>query len=252
MTEINEIINYFETFAPCESAMNFDNVGLLVGDKNACVTKVLVTLDITKKVVLEAKRLGCELIISHHPVIFSPIKKLTSDSVPYLLAKNEISALCMHTNLDLSTQFGVNTCLADAIGVKKLSLADCGECLFIGNLEKSTDINEFALTVKSRLECKGLRYTDVKSTVKTVAISSGSGGSNVFDAAKLGADVLVTGEIKHHEINAANELGINIIDTGHYKSEDIVISPLIKRLSEKFFDINFTKSKTYDDFIKFI
>ena len=64
--------------------------------------------------------------------------------------------------------------------------------------------------------------------------------------------MLVTGEIKHHEINAANELGINIIDTGHYKSEDIVISPLIKRLSEKFFDINFTKSKTYDDFIKFI
>lgn len=252
MTKINDILNFFESFAPCENAMDFDNVGLLVGGKNTGVSKALLALDITKDVVLEAKQMGCELIISHHPVIFTPIKNLEKDCVPYLLAQNNISAICMHTNLDLSTEFGVNTCLAQAIGVKKTALADCGECLFVGTLENELPIDEFALTVKKRLDCKGLRYTDVKSTVKTVAISSGSGGSNIFDAAAIGADVLVTGEIKHHEINAANELCIDIIDAGHFKSEDIVILPLANKLSDNFSDITFTKSKAYDDYIKFI
>lgn len=252
MTKISDILDFFETFAPCENAMDFDNVGLLVGSKNMCVTKALLALDITKDVVLEARQLGCDLIISHHPVIFTPIKNLDRDSVPYLLAQSSISAICMHTNLDLSTEFGVNTCLAKAIGVKNPSLADCGECLFVGKLEKEIPIDEFALMVKNQLGCKGLRYTDVKDTVKTVAVSSGSGGSNIFDAADIGADVLVTGEIKHHEINAANELCVDIIDAGHFKSEDIVILPLANKLSDKFSDITFTKSKAYDDFIKFI
>lgn len=248
----NDIINFFETIAPTDTAMDFDNVGLLVGNKNAIVTKVLVTLDITDKVVLEAEKMGCELIISHHPVIFNPIKKLEITTVPYLLASKGISAVCMHTNLDLSQEFGINTCLAKAIGVKNPKLCNIGECLFIGELENEININLFAQNVKSALNCNGLRYTDIKDNVKKVAVSSGSGGSNIYAAAELGADVLVTGEIKHHEINDANALGVNIIDTGHFKSEDIVILPLINVLSEKFPDIKFTKSKTYNDFIKYI
>lgn len=252
MTKISDILNYFETFAPCENAMDFDNVGLLVGSKNTSVTKALLALDITKEVVLEAKQLGCDLIISHHPVIFTPIKALDKDSVPYLLAQYGISAICMHTNLDLGTEFGVNVALANAIGVQNPILADIGECLFVGSLENSVEMSTFAKKVKSALNCDGLRYTDVNKSVKTVAVSSGAGGSNVFDAARLGADVLVTGEIKHHEINAANTMNLNIIDVGHYKSEDIVILPLANKLSERFSDITFTKSKAYNDFIKFI
>lgn len=252
MTKINDIINYFETFAPTCLAMDFDNVGLLVGDKSKEISKVLVTLDITKDVVFEAENLGCELIISHHPVIFSPVKRLWCDDVPYLLASKGISALCMHTNLDLSDIFGVNLCLAEAIGVKNTVKSETGECLFIGELENETDINEFAEKVKKSLNCNGVRYTDVKKTVKKVAVSSGAGGSEIFCASQIGADVLVTGEIKHHEINAGNELEINIVDTGHFKSEDVVILPLIKRLSDNFSDIIFTKSTTYSDNIKFI
>ncbi len=252
MTTINDIVSYFETFAPKETAMDFDNVGLLVGDKNKAVTNVLVTLDITCEVVYEAEKNGCALIISHHPVIFSPIKKLSADSVPYLLASKGISALCMHTNLDLSEEFGVNTCLANAIGVKSPVKSEFGECLFIGELENETEISEFANIVKSALDCNGLRFTDVKDTVKKVAVSSGSGGCEIFSAAKAGADVLVVGEIKHHEINAANAMGINIIDVGHFKSEDIVILPLVNRLSGKFSDVKFTKSTTYSDKIKFL
>ncbi len=252
MTTINDIANFFETFAPKETAMDFDNVGLLVGDKNKSVTKVLVSLDITSEVVFEAEKNGCELIISHHPVIFSPIKRLGSNDVPYLLASKGISALCMHTNLDLSEALGVNTCLANAIGVKNPVKSEFGECLFIGELENETDITVFAKNVKTALDCNGLRFTDIKNTVKKVAVSSGSGGCEIFSAINAGADVLVIGEIKHHEINAANSMGINIIDVGHFKSEDVVILPLIKKLSDEFSDVKFTKSTTYSDKIKFL
>lgn len=252
MTTINDIMEYFETFAPVASQMDFDNSGLLVGDGENIVSKVLLSLDITEDVVLEAEELGCELIISHHPVIFNPIKRMGMRNPAYMLANKEISALCMHTNLDLGTEFGVNAALADAIGVHNAKLADIGECLFIGSIDNTVEMRSFAQSVKSALNCSGLRYTDIKPTVKTVAVSSGAGGSNVFEAAKLGADVFVTGEIKHHEINAANSLSLNIIDTGHFKSEDIVILPLIKRLSDEFSDIIFTKSKSYSDFIKYL
>ena len=252
MTTINDIVSYFETFAPKETAMDFDNVGLLVGDKKKVVTNVLVALDITSEVIDEAEKNGCELIISHHPVIFSPIKRLLANDAPYQLASKGISALCMHTNLDLSEEFGVNTCLANAIGVKNPVKSEYGECLFIGELENEIKISEFAGIVKTSLDCNGLRFTDVKDTVKKVAVSSGSGGCEIFSAADAGADVLVVGEIKHHEINAANAMGIDIIDVGHFKSEDIVILPLVNRLSNKFFDVKFTKSTTYSDKIKFL
>ena len=218
MATVNQILDFFEEFAPVASAMEFDNVGLLAGSADAEVNKVLLSLDIT----------------------------------PYLLAKYDITAVCMHTNLDLSEVLGVNTCLADAIGVKNLKKAEIGECLFIGELEQETDIDDFALKVKSALSCEGLRYTAVKPVVKTVAVSSGSGGSNAAEAAALGADALVVGEIKHHDINNANTLGLDVIDAGHFKSEDIVILPLKNKLEKRFPDTFFTKSKVYGDKVKYI
>ena len=207
MTTIKDILEYFEEFAPVDTAMDFDNCGLLIGDKNKPVSRVLVALDITNEVVDEADRLGAELIISHHPVIFNAIKKLNSNSVPYRLAQKNISAVCMHTNLDVSDTFGVNLCLANAVGLKNTKLCSSGECLFIGELD--TDIESFAKAVKTALDCNGLRYTDVKS-----------------------------------EIHKA--------DAGHFKTEDIVISPLCRKLSERFGNTGFTKSEVCNDKIKYI
>lgn len=252
MTTVKAILDWFETFAPVSSAMDFDNVGLLIGDKNAAVSRVLLTLDVSAEAVDEASSLGCELIISHHPVIFNPLKRLDARSVPYMLAERGIAAVCMHTNLDLSEEFGVNTCLAEALGVQKLRKSPLGECLFIGELAQEMNAESFAARVKEALGCGGLRYTTAKATVKTVAVASGAGGSDIFAAAEEGADVLVTGEIKHHEINAANEAGVNIVDTGHFKSEDVVILPLKKRLETAFSDISFTKSQTYGDKLKYL
>ncbi len=251
MTYIKDIIKYTETFAPLETAMEYDNCGLLVGNCNTSVSKVLVTLDITDKVIEEAIEMGAELIISHHPVIFNPIKCLDANSVVYKLAENKIATLCLHTNLDLSPKLGVNTCLAEAVGVKGGMFVE-GECLLIGELEKKITPKEFALAVKNALDCKGLRFTEVCNKVKTVAMCSGSGGNYVNLAKKYNADLLLTGEIKHHEILLANSMKLSIIDAGHFKTEDIVIAPLCNKLSKEFNNIQFTKSSACTDEIQYI
>ena len=251
MATVNDILEFFEEFAPVDTAMEFDNVGLVVGDKNQFVRRALVSLDITPAVVYEAERLECELIISHHPVIFAPLKRLEKDTAPYLLAQKGISAVCMHTNLDLSESFGVNLCLAQAIEINNAVKSDKGECMFVGELDSEINSDELAERVKFALDCKGVRYTNANNKIKRVAVASGSGGSEIYAAAAEGCSALVTGEIKHHEINEANNLGITVVDAGHFKSENVVIRPLINKLSERFDDIIFTKSKNYDDNIKF-
>ena len=252
MTTIQDIINYFESFAPLCTAMDFDNCGLIVGDARLCVKKALLSLDITPEVIEEAAQTGCDLIISHHPVIFQPLKRLGTGSAPYLLAQKEIAAVCMHTNLDLGESFGVNICLGKAAGLDSVRRADCGDALFFGDLADEITTLELAKRVKENLGCEGVRYTEGRGFVKRIAVSSGAGGSDIFAAAQIGADALITGEIKHHELNAANELQIAVIDAGHFKSEDIVINPLAERLRAEFPETEFTKSKTYSDKVKFL
>ncbi len=251
MTRIKDIINYTETFAPLSSAMEFDNVGLLIGNDENEVEKAVVALDITDEVIDEAVENGAQLIISHHPVIFDALKSISENSVVYRLIRNNLNALCLHTNLDLSPVFGVNTCLAEAVGVKNASFVE-GECLYIGELENTTTNKAFAEKVKTALNCEGLRYTMPAKSVKKVAICSGSGG-DLAPLAKLnGADALLTGEIKHHDILNADKLGIAIVDAGHFKTEDIVITPFTEKLNKEFTDVEFIRSKKCTDGVYFI
>lgn len=255
MNTIKDILDFTETFAPLSSAMGFDNCGVLVGNKNTPVNKALLCLDITKEVVLEAIEKNVQLIISHHPVIFSGLKSIDTTDIPYMLINNNLSALCLHTNLDLSETFGVNTCLAEALNltdVKCFMDKDKEICLAVGNVDKEYSPNQFAQLVKTALDCKGVRYTESDRTIKTVAVSSGSGGGEIYTAKSLGADVLVTGEIKHNQILDANRIGISIVDAGHFKSENVVIAPLAKRLQNKFPDTEFEISETCDDCINYL
>ena len=145
MAKVSDIFEFIDSFAPFESAMDFDNVGILVGDKNAEVKRCLVALDVTNSVINEAKLLKATLIISHHSVIFNAIKTLSINSIPYALAQNEISVICAHTNLDMAP-FGVNTCLAKALSLrnlKALSYYDSGQGALpmglVGELERDLD-----------------------------------------------------------------------------------------------------------------
>lgn len=251
MTTVYDIYKYIDSFAPFDTAMDFDNVGILVGDKNSFVRKVIVALDITADVVKEARKEGADLIISHHPVIFKPVKELNCKSVVYMLAQSGINAICAHTNLDLSNP-GVNTCFAEAMSLKDFVLTDDG--IAVGNLDtdKPLTSKQFAEYTKEKLHCEGVRYTDINNKIKRVAVAGGACGDYIYRAKELGADAFVTGEIKHNFILEADSIGLTVVDAGHYKTEDVITDFLVQKLNIQFENVVFLKSGTFSDCIKYI
>lgn len=249
MTTVKNIYDYIDTIAPFKSAMDFDNVGILVGSSNQSIEKVLLALDITKDVIKEAVNLNIDLIVSHHPVIFRPVKFLKSDDCTYLLAKNNICAICAHTNLDIAER-GVNYWLAKSLLLDELTpMSSFGT---VGTMKSPLQTKDFARYVKNQLTADGVRYTDIDKKIRRVAVCSGSGGDFVEEAVNCGADAFVTGEIKHSQILKANDLGLVIVDAGHFKTEDVVINPLLNDLKNKFSNVNFVKSKTCTDKIRYM
>lgn len=239
--KINEIIAYMNTLAPFDTADEWDNVGLLVGSGGGAVDRALLALDITPAVVEEAHALKAQLIISHHPVIFDPLRTLEEGSAPYLLARYGIAALCLHTNLDRAQQ-GVNTALADVLGLKNRVFCP-QDYLLIGEPEQPTPAQAFAARIKERLGAPSVRYTD--GTVSRVAISSGGGGEGLMLCREHGCDAFVTGELKHHQYNYAAEHGIAAFDAGHYCTENPVIEPLRALLAAQFPSVDFRVSERY-------
>lgn len=241
MTTIRQIEDFCRTIAPYELADEWDNSGLLVGSSDTGVDKVLLSLDITPAVVEEAKEIGAQLIISHHPVIFEALKTLAPGTAPYLLAKYDIAALCLHTNLDRAAD-GVNTQLAKALGLKNTALYP-DDYLAVGEPERPMTAAEFAASIKERLGAPSVRYTD--GSVTRVAVSSGGGGEGVALAGQYGFDAFVTGELKHHHYNEAVDHGIAAFDAGHFSTENVVMQPLRDRLAQEFSEAEFLISERY-------
>ena len=239
---VQQVLEEMRRIAPPELAESWDNVGLLV-DAGRPVDAILTTLDITAPVVEEAVRLGCSLIVSHHPVIFDPIKRITADDLPALLLKGGVSAICMHTNLDAAPG-GVNDTLAELLGMRDtVPFADgCGR---IGTVD--------ATTAKALAELcadtlgPGVRYVEAGRPVLRLAEVSGAGGSYWKEALDLGADCLVTGEANHHAACDARRLGMGLVAAGHWATERPIAGVLAKRLKEAFPDIPVTVSRADTD-----
>ena len=250
MVTVKDIYRWIDDFAPFDTAMSFDNVGLLVGDADGPVTVALLALDITPQVIQQAVGQKAELIISHHPVIFQSLRRLSSSSVPYLLAQNSLCAIAAHTNYDLACG-GVNTCLAERIGLQKINMLEEYEqtglaASLIGELEQPLTPEAFAAHIKSALQCGGVKFTMGKTAVKTVAVACGAGSSSVFAAGSAKADAFVTGESKHHELLAAVELGLTMVDAGHFATENLAMQPLCDRLTKAFPQVSFLVADQQD------
>lgn len=247
MPRICDIYDVINAAAPFDTAMSSDNVGLLVGEANTPVTRALLALDITPPVVEEAAAMNANLIISHHPVIFHPIKSLGGRDVPYLLAKNGVAALCCHTNLDSSPVCGVNVALAGKLGLKNLRAEDVfgEECvLFAGELAEAAPPEEFAKFVKARLELQTVRFIPGARPVKKVFLCSGAGGEFVNFAVMRGADAYLTGEMHHHEALEAAKTGLTSVVAGHYETEKPVVEFLAAYLRRRFPETAFLVSKS--------
>ena len=248
MTKVKDIFEYLNKLAPVSLKEDFDNVGLLVGDGEAPVSKIMVALDITDEVIDEAVSFGAELIVSHHPIIFDPMKTVLCSDLSgkkiYKLIKNDISAICMHTNLDIAAG-GVNDELISVLGASSDGFLDytatdadgnmhgCGR---VGELENEMCLNDFLLVCKQKLNSNGLRYHDAGLKVKKLAVMGGSGGGCVETAKQMGCDTYVTADIKYNQFLDAKELGINLIDADHFCTENVIIPVLKDKICNEFPD----------------
>ncbi len=237
--KLNNIVAFAQQIAPFETAAQWDNVGLLVGSPEWEVDRVLLALDITPDVVEEAHQKGAKLIISHHPVIFSPLQTLRPDNAEYLLAKYDVAALCLHTDLDRAEQ-GVNTALGAALELKNTTLYP-DDFLLVGEPMESCSADRFAAFIKEKLHAPSVRFTE--GMVTHVAVSSGGGGEGVELAAKYGFDAFVTGELKHHQYLYAKQHRIAAFDAGHFSTEDVVIAPLKDKFAAAFPTVEFLISE---------
>ncbi len=236
--------------APFDTAMSFDNVGILVGDPDAPAEKVLLALDATVPVIQEAVSVGASLIITHHPVIFHPLKRIEPDSIPYLAIRHGITILSAHTNLDIAPG-GVNDTLAEQIGVTEDQRFD-EHCALLGHLSEPLSVTDWAVRIQNRLGLNGLRFTDHHRMLNRILVSCGAGGDNIFLAAGCGADALVTGEIKHHEIIFANDHHIAVFDLGHFGSERAIIPVLCRKLQQQFPDTSFLCAASDTDNLQYL
>ena len=261
MTTINDIMNAFGIVAPLKLAEDFDNAGLLVGDPSCSVDKVLVALDITQSVIEEAIELSCGLIVSHHPLFFKLGKTINPGVCPegklFSLLENKIAAICMHTNMDIAKS-GVNDMLIEKIGLApcgSFSVVDDSLESYIGRLGKTNapmSAVEFAKQVKLSLGCDGVKVLDAGKAVNVVGVVGGAGGGMAKEAQDAGCDTYVTSEVKHHQFIEALELGINLIDAGHYYTERFITDRFEEILS-KFDTLKVFRSKTLDsDIVKVV
>lgn len=253
MTTVQQIYEEMQRIAPLALAESWDNPGLLV-DCGGEVSRGLVTLDITPEVVEEAARKGCGLIVSHHPVIFSPLKKLSGQDVAFQLVKNGISAICMHTNLD-AAEGGVNEVLAGIFGMREMEAFAEG-CGRVGSIEPIT-VPELAKKAQKELASRcnqpfngpavQVKFADTGKTVRRLAVISGAGGSLFEDAIAQGADCLLTGEANHHHAIDAKRLGLSLIAAGHYATEFPVTAAVAEKLRTAFPELEILVSEDARD-----
>ena len=238
-----EIVRVIESVYPAEAALDFDNVGLLAGRAKKEVKKVYIGLDPTDRVIEEAVRAGADMLITHHPLIFSPLKRVTDDDFiarrVMRLIRADISCYAMHTNYDVLGMAGLSEKILGISDAKVLDVTMVRDgkeegISRVGNLKEPMTLRECCVYVKHRLNLESVKvFGDMDRKVSRLAVSPGSGRSAVAPAIANGADVLVTGDMGHHEGLDAVERGLSVIDAGHYGTEYIFIDDMRRFFEEK-------------------
>lgn len=243
--QIKQIISEIERWAPPAIAENYDNVGLLVGNPYEEATGALINLDVTEELLDEAKSLGINLIITHHPIWFMPRKRLNGeDYVSRIIIKAikmDIALYACHTNLD-NIRTGVNEQICKKLGLENMDflqqkLAHSPEIFgsgMIGELPEALSSVDFLVHVKKTFHCGGIRYSgNTHNKILKVAVCGGAGSFLISQAIRMGADALVTADITYHKFFDAEDK-ILLLDIGHYESEQFTSELIYKFLSEKF------------------
>lgn len=243
--KLNDFLAAMEQIAPKELALDFDNPGLLVEPDHDEIKRVLVALDCTPAVAKEAIEMQADLILAHHPLFFYPVKSMRySDpetAAACMLLRNGIGMFAAHTNLDAALG-GVNDTLCDLFEIDKTEPIDEGVGR-VGMLKRPVPMSAFLQEIETKLNATVRFAGDSNALVKRVAVLGGSGASAIREAAEQKADVLLTGEVKHSDAIDARTLGLNLAVAGHFETECVVLEPLIRRLQNECFDVQYKLSR---------
>lgn len=255
MIKFGEIIKFMNSFCPPQLAFNGDNVGLIEGRDDKEVSKVLITLDVDEKVAKEAKEICADAIISHHPLMFHAIKRLT-DRDPMQrtlisLVSGDIPLYSAHTNLDC-VRGGLNDFLAERLGIKNTEVTEVVATIDgvdhgfgrVGEVDDGTTLSDMLCRCTEALGAGFVKYVgDPDRVVKKVAVNCGGGADEIDICISMGADLFITGDVKYNPARDCYDNGMALIDAGHYETEHIVCELLQKLLSEQFPDVDFVISK---------
>lgn len=236
MASVKDFYEYLNFIAPFDTQEDWDNSGLLAGDPDAEVKKAAVVLDITVEAIRQAHTLGADLIISHHPLIFEPLKSVVKGTPAYELISRGMNAICCHTPLDIA-QGGTNDTLAKLLGFEVHAGDD--PILRFGTISE-TDTKNLAQHIGKALNTT-VRYADAGKPVKKIAICTGSGCSLLSQAGDI--DAFITGDASHHNFLDALQEGISVIAAGHYETEVLVVPVLKEKLAEHFKDTEIIEIK---------
>lgn len=258
--KISEIIDYMNELAPPGYAEDWDNVGLMIGSRNNKADKILICLDVNSKVIKEAIDNKVDLIISHHPFLFAKLNRIDFDTLKgehiATLIKHNISVFSAHTNLDFAAN-GVNDTLAETIGLTKCDnlkpyIPEGYDCDLgmgkIGELPEKMNFDDFVASVKRNLYIENLRIIGIKpDKIKSAAIFCGSFDGDLNSVKRQKVDVLITGDIKYHTALDACEMGLCILDVGHFASERLIVNKLKSILERRFNNIELICSRMEND-----
>lgn len=262
MANAADILAFVEQLAPAYMKMDWDNVGLLCGRRSQEVDTVLVALDPFLDTAQEAAQVGAQLLLTHHPLIFRPVKAITDDTpvgqtILYLI-EHGIAAINAHTNLDCAPG-GVNDCLAEKLGLSQVQVIDPAGTdgdgrpwglLRCGVVEEQ-ELSDFLPRVKEALGCDGLRYVSGSKKVHRVAVGGGACAGELEQVIAAGCDTFVTADSKYNQLWDAYDLGVNLIDAGHFHTEQPVCAMLAEKLQAAFPEIRVVLSKNHKDCAEF-
>lgn len=241
--KLKDFCALMESLAPKELACGWDNVGLLVEPDHEDIHKVLLALDNQEEVALEAVRLGCDMVISHHPGFFHGTKQVSYSNpntrAEAILLRHGIGHFAAHTNLD-SAEGGVNDTLANVLGLQNIRPLEPENMGRVGELPCPMTLEELCALCREKLHCVPMATDPGVEKIRMLAVLGGGGGGEIASAVQAGADAYLTGEAAHHNMLYARAQKIHLILCGHYETEKVVLYSLKERLQMASDDVQYT------------